>query len=261
MPQPLHSLLRRQLKRCWGRADDVPSEWLPLIQAVNDAYHEFDNDRSMLERSLDLSSVELIQANSDLRESEQRYRTFLDATTDMAFIKDAEFRYVVVNEANRAFFGRAMEEIVGKTDHDLMPEPMADACRESDQRAIAQNTVVITQEQVGDRIYETRKYPLRAKSGSMGVCGFIRDITEHKRAEMEIRDLLAQSDKARVALLGILEDEKRAENEMKEGFEELRRWHSVTLGREDRILELKREVNELAARLGEAARYGSAETP
>jgi hypothetical protein len=38
-------------------------------------------------------------------------------------------------------------------------------------------------------------------------------------------------------------------------MEELTRWHNVTLGREDRVLELKGEVNRLLARLGEPPRY------
>lgn len=40
-------------------------------------------------------------------------------------------------------------------------------------------------------------------------------------------------------------------------IEELRRWQQLTLGREGRVLELKREVNALRARLGEAPCYGS----
>ncbi len=38
---------------------------------------------------------------------------------------------------------------------------------------------------------------------------------------------------------------------------ELRRWQHLTLGREGRVLELKREVNALLVRQGEAPRYGS----
>lgn len=45
-------------------------------------------------------------------------------------------------------------------------------------------------------------------------------------------------------------DRKQAENAMSEQLIELRRWQTVTLGRENRIGELKREVNGLAARLG-----------
>jgi PAS domain S-box-containing protein len=39
---------------------------------------------------------------------------------------------------------------------------------------------------------------------------------------------------------------------------ELGRWHNVMLGREGRVLEVKREVNELLARLGQPPRYPSA---
>ena len=58
----MHSLLRRQLKRFFPD-NDTPESLTPLLDAVNQAYQEFDNDRAMLERSLDLSSQELLQAN------------------------------------------------------------------------------------------------------------------------------------------------------------------------------------------------------
>jgi hypothetical protein len=50
---------------------------------------------------------------------------------------------------------------------------------------------------------------------------------------------------------------------MVEQLEELRRWHAATVGRENRVLELKREVNELLAKAGQPPRYPSAlgETP
>ena len=52
---------------------------------------------------------------------------------------------------------------------------------------------------------------------------------------------------------------KRAEGQLNEQLDELRRWHAVTMGREARILDLKREVNELLARAGQPPRYPSAE--
>jgi len=62
--------------------------------------------------------------------------------------------------------------------------------------------------------------------------------------------------------LGIKEDiteRKLAESKLAEQIEELRRWHEVTLGREMRSIELKREVNELLAQAGQPPRYPSAE--
>lgn len=42
---------------------------------------------------------------------------------------------------------------------------------------------------------------------------------------------------------------------MRAHLDELRRWQGVMLDREDRIQDLKAEVNELCRRAGEAARY------
>ncbi len=60
-----HSLLRRQLKRHFP--DGAPPQLEPILAAVDQAYRQFDDDRAMLERSLDLSSQELLQANAELR--------------------------------------------------------------------------------------------------------------------------------------------------------------------------------------------------
>lgn len=49
-----HSLLKRQLKRYFGGQNFMPKEWQGFIEAVNNAYWQSDNDRNMLERSLEL---------------------------------------------------------------------------------------------------------------------------------------------------------------------------------------------------------------
>jgi hypothetical protein len=58
-------------------------------------------------------------------------------------------------------------------------------------------------------------------------------------------------------LSGIALEGARREAELHGMIDELRRWQQLTLGREGRVLELKREINALLARVGEAPRYGS----
>ena len=48
-----------------------------------------------------------------LRQSRRQYETFINATDDIAFLKDDELRYVIVNPASAAFFGREVEETSG----------------------------------------------------------------------------------------------------------------------------------------------------
>jgi signal transduction histidine kinase/CheY-like chemotaxis protein len=78
--QPIHPLLARQLKRCFGSIEQAPPAVHALIDVVNEAYHQADLDRRMLERSLELSSEELGAANRGLSEALGSLR---DAHRDM----------------------------------------------------------------------------------------------------------------------------------------------------------------------------------
>jgi two-component system, cell cycle sensor histidine kinase and response regulator CckA len=62
-----HNLLARQMRRSQAAAQSSEQAARGLLEVVNGTYHDFDNSRQMLERSLDLSSQELMQANAELR--------------------------------------------------------------------------------------------------------------------------------------------------------------------------------------------------
>jgi len=80
-------------------------------------------------------------------------------------------------------------------------------------------------------------------------------------AQAATQALLDTSEQTRRAMLGAMEEQKHAEEKVQQKIRELQQWYEATLGREDRVQELKREVNALAHRLGEAVRYASVETP
>jgi two-component system sensor histidine kinase/response regulator len=62
-----HSLLRRQIRRHLGAIDPTVGPWGCLLEAVDEAYRQGDDDRAMLERALEISSQELLQANAQTR--------------------------------------------------------------------------------------------------------------------------------------------------------------------------------------------------
>lgn len=68
----MHRLLKRQLKKYFEKysisSTSIPVEWQDFLNAVDDAYSQFDADHILIERSLDLSSEELLQANHQLRQ-------------------------------------------------------------------------------------------------------------------------------------------------------------------------------------------------
>lgn len=132
--------------------------------------------------------TEEIKAREALQLSEAQYRTFIDSMSDMAFLKDPAGRYIVVNKALQEFFGKDEEDIIGKTDSELMPPASASQCEISDEKALEEGVIVLSEEAIEERIFETRKFRVRSGSSGAGVGGFIRDITERKTAEKAVKE-------------------------------------------------------------------------
>jgi two-component system, NtrC family, sensor kinase len=92
IPTQLHRLLQRQIKRHLGDPDTLSEELKAFIYAVNDAYEQADDDRDRLERSLELSSRELLEANAQMRsllqtvehQVTERTAELTQANTDLA---------------------------------------------------------------------------------------------------------------------------------------------------------------------------------
>jgi signal transduction histidine kinase len=74
----MHRLLERQIRRFLGDPAKLSPELSAFVAAVDEAYSSADADRLMIERSLDLMSKELTEANAGLRnELAERQRTEL----------------------------------------------------------------------------------------------------------------------------------------------------------------------------------------
>ena len=78
--------------------------------------------------------------------------------------------------------------------------------------------------------------------------------------EIRLSSLAPAQPDLMIAMVRDITERKRAKEETLRQLEELQRWQEVTLGREDRVRELKHEVNELLARLKEGVRYPSQES-
>ena len=129
----------------------------------------------------------LKQAEEALQSSERRYRTFINATSDLVFLKDESFRYIITNRANSAFLGKPEGDVIGRTDFDLMPKGAAARCRDSDLAALKKGGSFASEETANDKVYQTVKFPVPLPGGRVGVGGFIRDITERKMVEESLR--------------------------------------------------------------------------
>ena len=106
----------------------------------------------------------------------------------MIFLKDESLRYVIANRALLDFFGRSEAEVLGRTNDELMTAETAEACRATDEKALAAGQVMIAEQTIGERIYETRKFPIALSGNRTGIVGYVKNITERKRNEEALRE-------------------------------------------------------------------------
>lgn len=130
---------------------------------------------------------ELCKANDWLQ-------TLIQAIPDVVYFKDDQLRNLVVNRAFEELVGLKQEEIIGKTDDELFPKDLAEACRRSDERTLVQGKVFrcreLTLGKKGERrVFETIKAPLYDCQNSLiGLVGVSRDITEQERTERALQE-------------------------------------------------------------------------
>lgn len=134
----------------------------------------------------DISSRRLAQAAQ--RESEERFRLFMDNTPAMTFIKDAEGRYLYLNRAAQTIYNAPLQQMRGLTNFDRLPLAVAQRLRANDLQVLETGQPhefleVIPDPGGRDRSWLTFKFPLRDAAGSTSVGGVAIDITERREFE------------------------------------------------------------------------------
>ncbi len=107
----LHSVLRRQLSRHLGDPESLPQEWKAFLEVVNEAYHQADEDRKLLERTMDLSSQEMMKTNAELSRTKDEAQSASRAKSEFLSGMSHELRTPL--NAIIGFSELLLEEVAG----------------------------------------------------------------------------------------------------------------------------------------------------
>ena len=125
----------------------------------------------------------------------------IDHIAHPIFIKDQQFRWVLLNQAFCEMVGYSREQLLGKSDFDFFPEQEARFFRAKDVEMFSSSKpVFIDEEPITDghgnrHILATTKVPLTGPDGRvMYLVGIIHDITQLKTAQDALREANAALD-------------------------------------------------------------------
>ncbi|WP_445384877.1 sigma 54-interacting transcriptional regulator [Robiginitalea sp. IMCC44478] len=133
-------------------------------------------------------------------DNEQYFIKLLNNIGDPIFVKDAHSRLLLVNDAFCSIFQTSREDVIGKTlAEDVSPEER-DIFLKIDREVIETGKENVNEESLTVRggetkLISTKKTRFIDEQGNKYLIGIIRDVTERKKAELELKSAKEFSDK------------------------------------------------------------------
>ncbi|MFV1966030.1 MAG: response regulator [Pirellulaceae bacterium] len=209
------------------RAIAWPADWELLISVTNGMFavvaiwvaavlgcvkkrldSELVNAKEELEQLIEKRSAELRETTADLKTQigeraraerqaghlHQHFLSLIEKLPIHVIRKDVEGRFTFASPSFCELLGKPLEAILGKTDFDFYPAPLAEKYRADDQRVIQQrqviNDVEVNQRADGQSAYvQVIKMPIADAEGEvLGIQCIFWDVTVRMQAEGQLRE-------------------------------------------------------------------------
>ena len=174
-------------------------------------------DKAALQCEIDQQRRQLRWQAAELRESEERFRAFMDNSPGIAWIKDEEGRYLYVSKTYERRFGITLDDWRGKTDFELWPSEIASVSRNNDLAVLSDGQTREVLEQTNSpegapSYWWNSKFLIRGAAGRKYIAGFGADITRYKQLELKLErsvEQLRAADRRKDEFLAMLGHELR----------------------------------------------------
>jgi PAS domain S-box-containing protein len=214
-------------------------EQIRLRNEITVAYEGM--EERVRERTADLEETtrQLALENEERLRSDARTRLILNSAGDGIFGLDKEERVTFFNTAAETLLGYKADEVIGKEIHSLIlhsygdgtaypreQSPFYQACIRGQEKHVTDG--VLWRKDGSSFPSEYAVTPISEdEEGTVGAVMVFRDITQRKSSEQEL----------------------------KQRMEDLERFNRLTMGREQRMIQLKGEINALLEEMGREKKY------
>ena len=208
------------------RPKDGTGIWCSMVGKAQDDATPPDLDKGIIWVIDDIS--EKRRAQQALQESEERVKTILDSINTGTIIIDPESRTIVdVNPVAAGLIGLSQDEIIGRSCHNFICPKEEKECPILDHLQQVDNAERVLLAADGREIPILKTVvPVRLNGKSQLLESFV-DLTHQKEAEAELQ----------------------------QNLQELERFYKMAINREEKMIQLKVEVNSLLQQLGQQEKY------
>jgi len=199
---------------------------------------ELKKHRDHLEELVEERTAELRRTQEQLAEIEERSRLLLESAGEGIVGVDGNGKITFANPSAARMLGYSTEELVGQGLHDLVHHTRADdSPYPKEDCPMYKSYALGTVSQVEDEVLWRKdgssfpagysSTPVTKEGTVVGAVVTFRDITERKKMDAELKDYVA----------------------------DLERFNRLVIGREERMIQLKEEINGLTEKLGGEKKY------
>ncbi|MFZ6178448.1 ATP-binding protein [Nannocystis pusilla] len=172
--------------------------------------------RELAERAYEREHAAAARA---IAESEARLGALCDHIPAIVYLKDEGGSYVFINRFFEALLGRRREEVLGRTDREVLPAAAIEAFARGEAQVRQRGATVEIEEVLhglgdGARTFYSVRFPLRASDGKIAaICGVSTDISGRKSAEAQLVELNESLERRVAERTAAAEDASRAKSE------------------------------------------------
>jgi len=141
--------------------------------------------------------TEIKQLEMELKESQARFRAFMENIPGGIYIKNENDVHLYCNQFAAGVVGMKSKDVIGSRTRDLHPPTIADRLIELDRKVLKENIARVADEYSYEdkgrgRWYRDIKFPIQLDSGKKLLGGIAIDITEIKLSEQKLRDAYSE---------------------------------------------------------------------